>query len=111
MHPMLLLMLAIFTEVIGTTALKFVQGFTKLIPSLIVVVGYGLSFYLFAIALKNIPLGAAYAIWSGVGTAATILISIYLLREKLDTPMLIGVALIIIGVFVISFFSKNITAA
>lgn len=111
MHPMLLLMLAILTEVIGTTALKFVQGFTKLVPSLIVVVGYGLSFYLFAIALKSIPLGAAYAIWSGVGTAATILISLYLLREKLDVPMLIGVALIVIGVAVISFFSKSISAA
>ncbi len=111
MHPMLLLMLAILTEVIGTTALKFVQGFTKLVPSLIVVAGYGLSFYLFAIALKSIPLGSAYAIWSGVGTAATILISIYLLREKLDVPMLIGVALIVIGVFVISFFSKSISAA
>jgi small multidrug resistance pump len=106
---MILLLLAILTEVIGTAALKYSQGFTKLIPSLVVVAGYGISFYTFAIALKNMNLGAAYAIWSGVGTAGTILISLYLLREKMDLPMLVGVILIVIGVFVMSFFSKSIT--
>ena len=108
MHPMFILMLAILTEVIGTAALKFSQGFTKLVPSLLVAAGYGLSFYLFAIALKQIPLGAAYAIWAGVGTAGTILISLYLLHEKMDIAMVIGVALILLGVFVMSFFSKSI---
>ena len=110
MHPILFLLLAILFEVVGTTALKYSQSFTKLLPSLVVAAGYGLSFYLFAVALKKIPLGAAYAIWSGVGTAGTMLISLYLLREKLDMPMLIGVGLIIIGVFVISFFSKSVVA-
>lgn len=110
MHPMILLMFAILTEVIGTTALKFSQSFTKLFPSLVVVAGYGISFYLFAVALKKIPLGAAYAIWAGVGTAGTILISLYLLREKMDVPMLAGVILIVIGVLVIGLFSKTIAA-
>ncbi len=110
MHPMILLLLAIFTEVIGTAALKYSAGFTKLVPSLLVVGGYGISFYLFAIALKSIPLGPAYAIWSGVGTAATILISLCLLHEKVDLPLMIGVVLIILGVFVMSFFSKSIVA-
>lgn len=110
MHPMILLMLAIITEVIGTAALKFTAGFTKIVPSLVVVAGYGISFYLFAIALKSIPLGAAYAIWSGVGTAITMAISLCLLREKMDLPMTIGVVLILICVFVMSFFSKSITA-
>lgn len=108
MHPMLLLMLAILTEVIGTTALKYSIAFTKLVPSLIVVVGYGISYYLFAIALKSIPLGASYAIWSGVGTAGTVLISLYMLHEKMDLPLVIGVALILLGVLVMS-FSKCIT--
>lgn len=110
MNPILLLMLAILTEVIGTTALKFSQSFTRLIPSLVVVAGYGLSFYLFAVALKKIPLGAAYAIWAGVGTAGTILISLYLLREKMDLPMVAGVVLILLGVLVIGVFSKTIAA-
>jgi len=109
MNPVILLLFAILTEIIGTTALKYSLGFTKLLPSLMVVVGYGISFYLFAVALKNINLGAAYAIWSGVGTAGTVLISLYLLREKLDFPMLIGIVLIILGVFVMSLFSKSIT--
>lgn len=110
MHPMILLMIAIFTEVLGSTALKYSQGFTKLLPSLIVAASYGISFYTFALALKSIPLGPAYAIWSGVGTAATVLISLYLLKEKIDLPMAIGMALIILGVLVMSLFSKNITA-
>jgi small multidrug resistance pump len=109
MHPILILLFAILTEIIGTTALKFSQSFTKLLPSLVVVGGYGISFYLFAVALKHIPLGAAYAIWSGVGTAATIFISLYLLREKMDTAMLAGVVLIVIGVLVIGIFSKSVS--
>ncbi|MFN2145621.1 MAG: DMT family transporter, partial [Anaerolineales bacterium] len=63
MHPILILLLAILTEIIGTTALKFSESFTKLVPSLVVVGGYGISFYLFALALKHIPLGTSYAIW------------------------------------------------
>jgi len=110
MHPILLLMLAILLEIVGTTALKYSQSFTRLTPSLVMIAGYVISFYLFAIALRKIPLGAAYAIWSGVGTAGTILLSLYLLREKLDMPMLIGVGLIILGVCVISFFSKSLVA-
>ena len=110
MHPILLLLIAIVTEVIATTALKISQSFTKLAPSIVVVVGYGISFYLFSISVKYIPLGAAYAIWSGVGTAGTILIGVLMLREKMDIPMIIGTSLIIIGVFVIGLFSKSITA-
>ncbi len=86
MHPILLLMIAIVTEVIATTALKMSLSFTKLIPSVVTVVGYAISFYVFSIGIKYIPLGAAYAIWSGVGTAGTILISILILREKMDMP-------------------------
>ena len=110
MHPIPLLLIAIVTEVIATTALKISQSFTKLVPSIVVVIGYGISFYLFSISIKYIPLGAAYAIWSGVGTAGTILISVLMLRERMDIPMIIGTSLIIIGVFVIGLFSKSITA-
>jgi small multidrug resistance pump len=108
MHPMIILLFAILTEVVGTVALKFSQSFTKLIPSLVVVLGYGISFYLFAVALNKIPLGAAYAIWAGVGTAGTILISLYLLHERMDFAMIAGVVLILIGVLVIGFFSRSI---
>ncbi|MCJ7625801.1 MAG: multidrug efflux SMR transporter [Anaerolineaceae bacterium] len=110
MHPILLLMIAILTEVIATTALKISQSFTRLVPSIVVVVGYGISFYLFSLGIKYIPLGVAYAIWSGVGTAGTIIISIFLLREKMDVPMIIGTLLIILGVIVIGLFSKSVTA-
>lgn len=110
MHPMIYLLLAIFTEVIGTTALKYSASFTKLVPSLVFVAGYGASFYLFSIALKSIALGASYAIWSGVGTAGTMLISLYLLHEKMDLPMVIGIVLILAGVLIMSLYSKCITA-
>jgi small multidrug resistance pump len=110
MHPILLLLIAIVVEIIATTALKLSQSFTRLLPTLVVVVGYSISFYLFSHSTKSIPLGAAYAIWSGVGTAGIILISIYVLREKMDLPMIVGVGLITLGVLVIGLISKSVTA-
>ena len=97
----LFLAIAIVAEVIGTSALKAAEGFTRLWPSLIVVVGYGIAFYFLSLALKVIPVGIAYAIWSGVGVALITLIGWWLFKQRLDVPALAGIALIVAGLVVI----------
>ena len=101
----LYLAIAIVAEVIGTSALKAAEGFTRPLPSLVVVVGYAAAFYFLSLALKVIPVGIAYAIWSGVGVALITLIGWVVFRQRLDAPALAGVALIVAGVVVIQFFS------
>ena len=102
----LIFFFAVVSEVTATTALKFSEGFTKLIPSLVVVAGYGLSFYLLSLSLKVIPIGTAYALWSGIGIVLTVIIGAVLWREQMDWARGIGIALIIIGILVINLFSK-----
>jgi len=80
----LILFFAILSEVIATTALKLSDGFTRIVPSVIVVIGYCFSFYLLSISLKVIPIGLAYAIWSGVGIVLTVIAGMILWRESLD---------------------------
>jgi small multidrug resistance pump len=101
---MMILFLAILGEVVGTVALKASDGFARLGPSA-VVVGYGLSFYLLALALKQIPLGVAYAIWSGLGTAGAVVAGILLWRESLNLAGVVGILLIIAGVVLLNVFS------
>jgi small multidrug resistance pump len=101
---MVILFLAILGEVVGTVALKASDGFARLGPSVVVVVGYGLSFYLLALALKQIPLGVAYAIWSGLGTAGAVVAGILLWRESLNLAG-VGILLIIAGVVLLNVFS------
>lgn len=103
--PYLYLAIAIVAEAIGTSALKAAEGFTRLVPSLVVIVGYGAAFYFLSLALKVIPVGIAYAIWSGVGVALITLIGWVLFKQRLDAPALAGLALIVAGVVVIQFFS------
>ncbi len=102
---MLLLLLAILSEVVGTVALKASEGFARLGPNVLVVVGYGLSFYFLALALKQIPLGVAYAIWSGLGTAGAVVAGILLWRESLTLAGVAGIVLIIAGVILLNLFS------
>jgi small multidrug resistance pump len=102
---MLILILAILCEVVGTVALKASDGFARLGPNALVVIGYGLSFYLLALALKQIPLGVAYAIWSGLGTAGAVLAGILLWRESLSLAGVVGILLIIAGVILLNLFS------
>ena len=104
--PYLYLAIAIVSEVIGTSALKATEGFTRLAPSAIVVVGFGVSFSVLALALKSLPVGVAYAIWSGVGVALITLIGWLAFGQRLDAPALAGIALIVGGVVVIRFFSQ-----
>jgi multidrug transporter EmrE-like cation transporter len=110
MNPMLVLFLAIASEVIGSTSLKISGGFSRPLPSIVVVIGYGAAFYLLSIALKTIPLGTAYAIWSGVGTVGTVIVGVLLWRESFDLPRFAGVALIVVGVVVLNAFSETAAA-
>lgn len=100
--------IAIVAEVIATSALKASESFTQLLPSLIVVVGYGVAFYCLAIVLKSIPVGIAYAIWSGVGIVLITLTGYILFDQKMDLAAILGLTLIIAGVVVINVFSKTV---
>lgn len=98
MHPVVWMMVAIGSEVIATSALKASDGFSRLVPSVVVVVGYAASFYCLSIALRTIPLGIVYAVWSGVGTAVIALIGVVFFRETLGLAGVGGIALIVAGV-------------
>ena len=101
------LMFAIIGEIIATSALKASNGFTQLIPSILVVVGYSFSFYFMSLTLKMMPLGITYAIWSGVGIVLISIIGYFFFNQKLDVPAIIGISLILCGVVVIRFYSKS----
>lgn len=103
----LYLAIAILAEVIATTSLKACEEFSKLLPSVAVVVGYCLAFYFLMLSLRTIPVGIAYAIWSGVGVVIVTLISYLVFRQALDKPALIGMTLIISGVIVIQTLSQS----
>jgi small multidrug resistance pump len=105
----LFLSIAIFAEVIATSALKSSEGFTKLFPSIVVVVGYGIAFFFLSLTLKNIPIGIAYAIWSGAGITLISVIGYLIFKQQVDFPAIIGIFLIISGVIVINMFSKTIS--
>ena len=98
---------AIVSEVIATSALKASEGFSRLWPSVLVVCGYAAAFYLLSLTLRTIPIGVAYAIWSGLGIALISVIGWVLYGQSLDGPALTGIALIVAGVLVIQLFSKS----
>ena len=103
----LFLAVAIISEVIATSALKSAEGFTRLTPSLIVIIGYALAFYFLSLTLRTIPIGIAYAIWSGVGVALVSIAGWVIYHQTLNTGALIGIALIISGVIVLSLYSTT----
>lgn len=109
MKTILIFFFAVLSEVTATTALKFSEGFTKLVPSVVVVVGYGLSFYLLSLSLKVIPLGTAYAMWSGIGIVLTVIAGLILWREPLDWARGVGIFLIMLGIVIINLFSRTPT--
>ena len=104
----LYLALAIVAEVVATSALKTAAGFTRPLPSLLVVLGYGVAFYCLSLSLRVVPVGVAYAIWSGVGTALIAVIGWLLFGQTLDFAALIGLALIVAGVAVLQVFSHSL---
>jgi len=107
--PWLFLGIAITGEVIGTTALKASHGFTKWGYGALSVASYAVSFYFLAIILKTIPIGIAYAIWSGAGVALVTFIGVVLLGQKLDLFAYLGIALIVAGVLVLNLLSTSAT--
>jgi small multidrug resistance pump len=103
----LFLAIAIVAEVIATSALKASEGFSKLAPSALVVVGYGVAFYMLSRVLSAIPVGIAYAIWSGAGIVLVSLVGLFFYKQRLDFPAMLGIGLIIAGVVVMQVFSKT----
>jgi small multidrug resistance pump len=101
------LLLAIVTEVIGTSALKASDGFSRLGPSLVVVFGYSCAFFFLSLTLRTIPVGIAYAIWSGVGVALITLVGWIAFDQRLDAPAMIGIGLVVAGVVVLNVFSQS----
>ena len=98
---------AIVSEVVATSALKASEQFTKLTPSLIVIIGYCISFYLVTLVLRTIPVGITYAIWAGVGIVLVALVGAILYKQIPDIPAVIGMGLIIAGVVIINVYSKT----
>lgn len=103
----IVLLAAIVCETAATSALKSSEGFTRPWPSLFVVVGYSAAFYFLSLTLKVIPVGIAYAIWSAVGIALVTLVGWIVFKQKLDAPALLGMALIVSGVVLMTVFSKS----
>ena len=107
MNAWLALSIAIVAEVIGTSALKLSAGFSRPWPSAVVVAGYAVAFYCLAVTLKHMPVGVAYAVWSGAGTVLIALVGVLAFRQKLDVAAIVGIALIVAGVLVLNLFSHS----
>ena len=99
------LAIAIVAEVIGTSALRAADGFTRLWPSVLVVAGYGTAFYCLSLTLRTMPVGIIYAVWSGAGIVLITLVAMLLYRQVPDLPAVIGLGLIVAGVVVLNLFS------
>ena len=100
--------IAIIMEVIGTSALKESENFTKLIPSILVLVGYAFAFYFMSLTLREMSIGITYAIWSGMGIFLISLIGYFRYNQVLDTPAILGMSFIALGIIILRFFSKSI---
>ena len=107
MNDWVYLFLAIMSEVIATASLKSTEGFSKPIPSIIVLIGYCAAFYFLSLTLDTISIGVAYAIWSGVGVATITIVSFFLYDQKIDLAGILGIGLIIAGVIVLRLFSES----
>ncbi|NHQ86290.1 QacE family quaternary ammonium compound efflux SMR transporter [Iodobacter sp. HSC-16F04] len=106
MNAYILLAVAIVAEVVATSALKATEGFSRLLPSMVVVAGYGVAFWMLSLVLKSVPVGMAYAIWSGMGIVLVTVVAMLLYGQKPDWPAIIGLSLIVSGVVVLQLFSK-----
>ncbi|MBU3736967.1 MAG: QacE family quaternary ammonium compound efflux SMR transporter [Methylobacterium sp.] len=107
MQQWLFLSVAIVSEVIATSALKASAGFSRLVPSVVVVAGYAAAFYFLSLTLRTMPIGVAYAIWSGAGVALITLIAWIGFGQRIDLPGILGISLIMAGVIVLNLFSRT----
>ncbi|MEL6376801.1 MAG: multidrug efflux SMR transporter [Pseudomonadota bacterium] len=101
----LLLFIAVLFEAVGTTSLQASQQFTRLVPTIGVFLGFGMSLYILVIVLKYLPLGITYAVWSGFGICLTALVGWLVFKQSVDMPALVGMSLIVAGIVVINLFS------
>jgi small multidrug resistance pump len=106
MNKWLLLGIAISSETVATTALKYSDGFTRIAPSAIVLLGYAIAFYCLSLTLRQVPVGIAYAIWSGVGTTLITVFGWVFFGQKLDTASIAGIGLIVAGVVTMNVLAK-----
>ncbi|RMQ46294.1 Small multidrug resistance protein [Pseudomonas cichorii] len=102
-----LLAIAICAEVIATTSMKAVKGLSTPLPLLLVIVGYGIAFWMLILVMRTIPVGITYAIWSGMGIVLVSIAAFFIYGQKLDLPALLGMGMIVLGVVVIQLFSKT----
>ncbi len=103
----LILLLAVIAETVGTTSLQASQQFSRFWPSVLVVVSYGIAFYLLGLTLKYMPVGIVYAIWSGLGIFLIAIIGFIVFGQRLDWPAVLGLTMILTGILVIHLFSKT----
>lgn len=105
----LYLAIAIISEITATSSLKASEGFTRLVPSVVVVIGYSLSFYFLSLTLKAIPIGVTYAIWAGLGIVLLAIIGWVFYGQQLDTAAIVGIGFILAGVLIMNLFSKTVS--
>ena len=108
MPPLVALSIAIVCEVIATSSIPKTEQFTKMMPSTVVIVGYGIAFFLLSVTVKSMPVGIVYAIWSGAGIVLVAAVGYFLYGQKLDLAALVGIGFILTGVMIVNLLSKTI---
>lgn len=108
MPPLVALSIAIVCEVIATSSIPRTEQFTKLMPSTVVIIGYGIAFFLLSVTVKSMPVGIVYAIWSGAGIVLVAAVGYFLYGQKLDLAALVGIGFILTGVMIVNLLSKTV---
>lgn len=108
MPPMLALSIAIVSEVIATSYIPKTEQFTKVMPSTVVLIGYGIAFFLLSVTVQTMPVGVVYAIWSGAGIVLVATVGYFVYGQRLDLPALVGIGFIIAGVLIVNLLSKTV---
>lgn len=107
MSGYLYLAIAVTAEVIATTSMKAISGLSKPLPLMLVIAGYGISFWMLSLVVKTIPVGVAYAVWAGLGIVLVSIAATFIYQQRLDLPAMLGMGLIVTGVMVIQLFSQT----
>ncbi|HHP0448243.1 TPA: DMT family transporter [Vibrio harveyi] len=108
MPPLVALSIAIVCEVIATSSIPKTEQFTKLMPSTVVIIGYGIAFFLLSVTVKSMPVGLVYAIWSGAGIGLVAAVGYFLYGQKLDLAAIVGIGFILTGVMIVNLLSKTV---
>ncbi|MCS0026260.1 SMR family transporter [Vibrio alginolyticus] len=108
MPPMLALSIAIVCEVIATSYIPKTEQFTKMMPSTVVLIGYGIAFFLLSVTVKTMPVGVVYAIWSGAGIVLVATVGCFVYGQRLDLPALVGIGFILTGVMIVNLLSRTV---